>query len=239
MNRIVIIQLIIILCFFVSCKTMESFKTDKTDNDLYIYIHSDMDTKLIEEFISEKNEYRIFNDRIYCDSLMSKTILQRYLIFNDWFYSTTSYYYIDVYFKANEEYYLIPDYYTNNLYSGFYGESEYYLPKGIYRIVIDTVLEELKETIWDSKYINKENFTNQGNLVFWLKNSIVYENKKNALDLATVLTYFDSDGWIRDRTSTIFKDLDINFATLVAFLIDNGYFVHNDCESGFTIISLH
>ena len=45
--------------------------------------------------------------------------------------------------------------------------------------------------------------------------------------------------WYVDHSNKIFNDLSTNVVTIVTFLIDNGYFVYTDDESGALVISLH
>ena len=235
-NRVIILCIVLFVVFFYSCRTIIS---SEFYNDFYIDIHDEMDKDLLDKFVKEKSGYKFHENKIYCDNLSSKIQLQRFLVLNDEYFNSTSFYYIDVKYKSEGEYFNVPEDISSYKYSRFYRKEIIYLPQGEYRLIIDWPQERLQTLKWGDKYVIKQNFVYVDDLISYLDYNFVDEKKLLTLNLATVLTYFDSDGWIRDRTSTIFKDLDINFATLVAFLIDNGYFVHNDCESGFTIISLH
>lgn len=243
-NTFFVLLVVLIVCF-VSCRGTSL----DMDENLSIHIQDGMRRDLIEEFIHGNNQYIIKGDKIYCSDLQSKVNLKRYLIFMDSFFNTTSVSYVVVNFRSEKEIYQIPSYYSENVYSVFYGMTEIYFPAGSYKILVDNPMEELTKVSWNDDYVSDENFVDSGYLIFCLKYSIVDEVKIKSLKLDDVMLYFD-DGdnllgrtaegmYVLDPNTTIFDDYEINYATLLAFLLDNGFYVNADCESGLTIIDLY
>ena len=220
-KKMFLLVLILLFCCFVfSCITTDSLEK------LYIDINNVSSKKIIESFVNGNKEYKIKGDKIYCNNLISKVKLQKFLSFNDsnYFFSAVS--------------------------LNYKSDGSLYLPEGIYRTVEENPQENLINVEWDDEYITGENFLHK--YVISSSNFVVDEEVYSTLELDKVLSYFEDQSqynskfernefllWYVNHSNKIFNDLSTNLVTIVTFLLDNGYFVYTDDESGALVISLH
>lgn len=232
--------IVVCFCFFLfSCSS--TMNTDQY-RDLRVYIGSCKDREMVENFVKDKKEYYIEDDNVYCIDLDSKVKLKRFLIFNDFYHG--GHYYTVISYKSKGELHTI-----TKKWFGDPPDETFYLPEGVYRVLIFAPQLELQNARWDD-YVTSEKFFNKRNLAFYLKHSIVDEKKYSSLNLKKILSYFE-DGqrfgfnfnregiYVLDRESSLFDDFNVNRATIIAFLIENGYFVYTNDYSGHMIIDLY
>ena len=218
----------LLLFLFLNICSCVCLKESLNNDSLFVRIRNDKERKILEQFIIGKKEYNIKGDVVICSDLMSKIVLKRHIVLNDLtsFGTISSNYYIDFYYNSDGT----------------------YLPNGIHRILITYSWLELKDLVI-SDYINDDDFKDVNKTFKGMRILVPNYDLYDKLKLKDILPYFQDgslSGWgqgINDYMvcyeSDIFKELNVDFTTLVIYLIDQGFYVKQDDESGALLIIMN